>query len=53
MAIAGFLAWIGGAFWFAWGGLGADDRLVKPVAVRSGILVVLGLLVWMFGLVQA
>jgi hypothetical protein len=53
VAIVGFLAWVGGAFWFAWGGLDPDDRLVTRVAARSGVLVVLGLLVWMFGLLQA
>lgn len=53
VAIVGFLTWIGGAFWFAWGGLDSDDRLVKPVAVRTGILVLAGLLIWMLGLFKA
>lgn len=52
-AIAGFLMWIGGAIWFAWGGLDDGDRMVKAVAARSGLLVVAGLLIWMFGLYKA
>ena len=53
VAIAGFLLWIGGAAWFAWGGLDGSDRLVKTVAARSGLLIVAGLLIWMFGLFKA
>lgn len=53
VAILGFLTWIGGAIWFAWGGLDSDDRMVPTVAARSGVLVVLGLLIWMFGLYKA
>lgn len=53
IAILGFAMWIGGAFWFAWSGVGEDDRLVRRVAARSGVMVVIGLFVWLLGLSRA
>lgn len=53
VAIAGFALWIGGAFWFAWCGISTSDRLVRRVAARSGLMVVVGLFVWLLGLSRA
>ena len=54
LAIVGFLVWLVGAFWFAWAGLDAEtERLNKPVALRCGLAIVLGLLVWLTGLFLA
>lgn len=53
VAIAGFFLWIGGAFWFAWSGVSDKDRLVRSVAARAGVLVVLGLVIWLIGLTKA
>lgn len=53
IAIAGFLLWIGGAFWFAWSGVSDKDRLVGRVAARAGVLIAVGLVVWLIGLTNA
>jgi hypothetical protein len=53
LAILGFFTWVGGGFWFAWRGVGADDRLVRRQAIVAGVLVAVGLLVWMVSLYNA
>ena len=50
VAIVGFVMWIGGAFWFAWSALNPEGRLVRPIAKRAGLLVIVGLVVWLTGL---
>jgi hypothetical protein len=42
-----------GGFLFAWRGMTAVDRLDKRMAARAGILVAVGLIVWMLGLIRA
>jgi hypothetical protein len=53
VAILGFATWIGGGFWFAFRGVGEDDKLVRREAARAGALVAVGLIVWMLGLYLA
>src|SRR5262249_29578979 len=53
LALAGFAAWVGGGFWFARRGVTAEDRLDRRTAIRAGLLVAAGLLVWMLGLYKA
>jgi hypothetical protein len=53
LALAGFAAWVGGGFWFARRGVSADDQLDRRTAIRSGLLVAAGLLLWMLGLYNA
>ncbi len=53
LAILGFFTWVGGGFWFAWRGVGADDKLDRRQAVVAGVLVAVGLLVWMVSLYKA
>ena len=53
IALAGFAAWVGGGFWFARRGVTADDQLDRRTAIRSGLLIAAGLLVWMLGLYNA
>jgi hypothetical protein len=53
LALAGLAGWLGGAAWFAWRGVDDDDRLRGRVAARAGLLVILGLVVWMLGLFAA
>jgi hypothetical protein len=53
LALAGFGLWIGGGFYFAFRGLDKEDRLVKRAAARAGIVIVVGLLVWMVSLYNA
>ena len=50
LAIFGFVLWIGAAFWFAWSAIDENDRLIKPIAVRSAALILIGLLLWLLGL---
>ena len=53
VARLGFAGWVGGGFLFAWRGVTAEDRLDKKAAARAGLLVLVGLLVWMLGLYRA
>jgi hypothetical protein len=53
IALAGFAAWVGGGFFFAWRGFTADDRLDRRIAARAGLVIALGLVVWMIGLYRA
>jgi len=53
LALAGFAAWVGGGFWFARRGVTAEDKLQKKTAIRAGLLIVAGLLMWMIGLYRA
>lgn len=53
LALLGFATWLGGAALFAWRAVDQDDRLVLATARRAGILVAIGLVVWMLGLHQA
>ncbi len=53
LALLGFAAWVGGGFYFAWRGVGPDDKLERRAAARAGIVVLVGLAVWMFSLYQA
>jgi hypothetical protein len=53
LALLGFATWIGGGFLFAWRGLTADDKLDARKAGLAGILVAVGLLVWMISLYRA
>jgi hypothetical protein len=53
LALVGFAAWVGGGFWFARRGVSADDQLDRRTAIRSGLLVVAGLGLWMLGLYNA
>jgi hypothetical protein len=52
-AILGFFTWVGGGFWFAWRGVGAEDRLDRRQATVAGVLVAVGLLLWMVSLYKA
>jgi hypothetical protein len=53
VALFGFAAWVGGGFWLARRGVTAEDKLVPRVAARAGLLIVIGLAVWMLGLYRA
>ncbi len=53
LAILGFFTWVGGGFWFAWRGVTADDRLDRRQAAVAGVLIGVGLLVWMVALYKA
>lgn len=53
VALLGFAAWVGGGFYFAWRGVTPDDRLDRRASALSGVLVLVGLLVWMLGLYRA
>lgn len=53
LALLGCGLWIGGGFYFAFAGVSADDRLIPRAARVAGVLVVVGLLLWMLGLYQA
>jgi hypothetical protein len=52
-AVLGFFTWVGGGFWFAFRGVTAEDRLDRRQAATAGVLVVLGMAVWMVSLYQA
>lgn len=51
--LAGFFGWIGAAFAFIYRGLDAEGRLVRPMAARWGSAVVVGIAVWVLGMVMA
>jgi hypothetical protein len=53
LALLGFTAWVGGGFYFAWRGVGPDDKLDRRPAIRAGVVILVGLAVWMFSLYQA
>ena len=53
LAILGFFTWVGGGFWFAWRGVTADDKLDRRQATVAGVLIVIGLAVWMVSLYKA
>lgn len=50
IALLGLALWIGGGFAFALRGVDAQDQLVPKAAAYSGVMVVIGLLVWLTGL---
>ena len=53
LAVLGFFTWVGGGFWFAFRGVTEEDRLDRRQAATAGVLVLLGLVVWMVSLYQA
>lgn len=53
VALAGFALWLGGGILFATRAITADDRLLARPALVSGIVVAVGLVVWMLGLALA
>lgn len=53
IALGGFAAWVGGGFWFARRGVTAEDRLERRTAARAGLVIAVGLIVWMLGLYRA
>jgi hypothetical protein len=53
LALAGFAAWVGGGFLFAFRGIGDGDKLDRRAAARAGLLIVVGLAAWMVGLYLA
>ena len=53
MALFGFGLWVGGAFTFASRGIDEDDRLVRPLALRWGLVVLAGFLLFSLGLAFA
>lgn len=50
IAILGFATWLAGGLIFALRGVTHDDRLVPRTAAYAGILVAVGLLIWLLGL---
>ncbi len=50
VALIGFGLWIGGGFHFARRAITADDKLVGRQAAWSGVLIAVGLVVWLLGL---
>lgn len=50
LALAGFALWVGGAALFAWRGLDDEDRLDRRFAALAGVIVAVGLVLWMLGL---
>jgi hypothetical protein len=54
IALLGFALWVGGGFLFSWRGVSATgDRLDRKTAARAGVMIALGLVVWMLGLYRA
>jgi len=53
VACLAFLAWIGGAFGFIFKGLDEELRVRKGPGLKWGLVVVLGLVLWVLGLVLA
>lgn len=53
VALLGFGLWLGGGVLFALRGVSREDALVPRMAATSGILVAVGLVVWMLGLYKA
>jgi hypothetical protein len=50
LAILGFATWLAGGLIFALRGVTHDDRLVPRTAAYAGILVAVGLVLWLLGL---
>ena len=50
VAILGFATWLAGGLIFALRGVTHDDRLVPRTAAYAGILVAVGLVIWLLGL---
>lgn len=53
VALLGFGMWLGGGVLFAVRGVSREDTLVARTAAASGILVAVGLVVWLLGLYKA
>ena len=53
LALLGLGLWIGGGLTFALRGVSSEDRLVPRPAAAAGIMVAVGLVVWMLGLYMA
>jgi hypothetical protein len=53
IALLGFGMWLGGGLLFALRGVSAEDALVPRMAAASGVLVAVGLVIWMLGLYKA
>ncbi len=53
VALCGFAGWVAGGFWFARRGVTAEDKLDPRNAIRAGVLIAVGLVVWMLGLYKA
>ena len=53
VALAGFGLWIGGGVVFALRGVTSDDRLAPRPAATAGVMVAVGLVIWMLGLYKA
>ena len=50
IALLGLATWLGGGFLFALRGVSEKDQLIPRTAATAGILVAVGLVVWMLGL---
>lgn len=50
VALLGFATWLAGGLIFALRGVTSDDRLVPRTAAYAGILVAVGLVIWLLGL---
>ena len=48
--LLGFLAWIAGAFLFATRAIDTEDRFVRPLALRYGVLILVGFTAFAIGL---
>lgn len=53
LALLGFAVWLGGGVLFAMRGISPEDKLVARAATTSGILVAVGLFLWLLGLHNA
>ncbi len=53
VALLGFALWLGGGILFALRGLTGEDKLDRAKAVWSGVMVAVGLVVWLLGLYAA
>ena len=53
VALVGFGLWIGGGVQVALRGVSPEDRLVARAATTAGVLVLVGLFVWLLGLYNA
>ena len=50
LALLGLALWIGGGFAFAYRAITPEDKIAPRRAIIYGVLIVIGLLVWMMGL---
>ncbi|GAB4560199.1 MAG: hypothetical protein Tsb0020_06670 [Haliangiales bacterium] len=50
IALLGFATWLAGGLLFALRGVSADDQLVPRTAGYAGVLIAVGLIVWLLGL---